>query len=63
MTDVDKLKQLFEAALKDSSPVTKPLERAFPTSRSMAAPALAPGPLFQPAPVPETVPVQQIEVE
>lgn len=53
MTDQEKLQKLFQAALQDSSELSKAPTRAFPTSSSVPAPAsvVAPMPFTQPVPV------------
>ncbi len=57
MTDSEKLQQLFQAALQDSSSGKKPLTRAFPTT-----PAVVVQPI-QMAPVPTSEPVQPAVIE
>lgn len=53
MTDKEKLNQLFEAALKDTSPGVKPLARAFPKPEIVPMPAPIPEPAAVVAKVPE----------
>ena len=55
MTDKEKLQQLFQAALQDTSHGTKPLARAFPTAPAVTLPAAAPAP----APSPVQAPVME----
>ncbi len=52
MTHTEKLQQIFDAALKDSSEFTKQPTRAFPTSASAQPVAVSP-----PAPAPEPEPI------
>lgn len=63
MTDQEKLQKLFQAALQDSSEMSKVPTRAFPTSASFPAPASVPVamPFTQPVPVaaPEPVDIAQ----
>lgn len=54
MTHTEKLQQIFNAALKDSSDFNKPFTRAFPTSLA-AKPVAASQPTVEPAPSPEPV--------
>ncbi|MES2660029.1 MAG: hypothetical protein V4689_15515 [Verrucomicrobiota bacterium] len=56
MTDKEKLQQLFQAALQDSSQVDKTLTRAFPTVPAVVVPAI------QPVPAPEPVQAAVMEV-
>ncbi|MES2438871.1 MAG: hypothetical protein V4584_07385 [Verrucomicrobiota bacterium] len=57
MTDKEKLQKLFDAALQDSSDLSKAPTRAFPTSRvhAVAPPAAASVPQAIPQPVPQAV--------
>ncbi|MEO5917715.1 MAG: hypothetical protein ABIS50_26020 [Luteolibacter sp.] len=56
MTDKEKLQQLFQAALQDSSHGTKPLARAFPTAPAVVTPPVLQSP--SPAPVQPAVVVE-----
>ena len=46
MTDKEKLDQLFQAALKDTSTIVNPLERAFPKQEALPVLAAFPQPLI-----------------
>ncbi len=63
MTDKEKLQQLFQAALQDSSHGTKPLARAFPSAPVATMPAAQPAPIAEPvqAPVMEMPVTPKIE--
>ncbi len=56
MTHAEKLQQIFEAALKDTSEITKPLTRVFP-----ASPGAMPVAASQPAPETEPEPARIAE--
>ncbi|RYD30859.1 MAG: hypothetical protein EOP85_23360, partial [Verrucomicrobiaceae bacterium] len=66
MTDQEKLKKLFQAALQDSSEMSKFPTRAFPTSSTIPAPASVPVamPFNQPIePLPTAAPVAAVVEE
>ncbi|RYD77850.1 MAG: hypothetical protein EOP84_15000, partial [Verrucomicrobiaceae bacterium] len=60
MTDQEKLQKLFQAALQDSSELSKSPTRAFPTSSSVPSPAsvAVSAPFTHPIPVAPEAPAQ-----